>query len=138
MSGPSLTPGPSSKGRGGTLASPLLAFDARAFCRSLAEADQISETDARLAEEVARRNSQTPIRALLDLGLIGEEALADRLAAWCGCARWRSAEDDRPISDKAPYEFMENNAVLLLEPDATLDEARGSDDSQNGHDRTDA
>lgn len=101
-----------------TKASLLLSFDGRAFGRHLVASGELAEVDWRLAEEVARQNGHTALRALLDLGLLGEDALADRLAEFTGCGRWRAEGEEGSIGDALPRRFMEANAALLLAPPA--------------------
>ncbi len=96
--------------------SSLLAFDGGAFGATLTQASEISDTDWRLAEQVSRQNAQTSLRALLDLGLLSEDALADQLASFTGCPRWDPEDEQRLISDAVPRQFMESNALLLLSP----------------------
>jgi len=98
-------------------ASELLSFDAGAFARSLIDAGDISDQDWRLAGEIARRQACSPVRGLLELGLIGEEALAERLARALDAPRWNAAEESRPVSDLAPRRFMLASGALLLAPD---------------------
>jgi len=91
-------------------------LDADAFLRSLVEAHELGEADAHLAMEVSRQHGQTPVRAVVELGLLSEDVLADRLAQACKCSRWKLADAaDRVISDVAPAEFMAANNVLILE-----------------------
>jgi len=93
----------------------LLGFDARAFGRFLIESGDVSEHDWRMAGEVARQNAASPLRSLLDLGLLGEEAIASRLAEWTGAARWTPDDETAPLSEALPVEFMRANAVLALD-----------------------
>jgi len=105
-------------------------IDAQAFLTALVESGAVTDVDARLAREVARQNGHSAVRALLDLGLISEDDLADRLSRHADLPRWRAEEDEASIvSDAAPREFMLNNGVLLLaspgddgeaDPDAPL------------------
>ncbi|MEC9374513.1 MAG: ATPase, T2SS/T4P/T4SS family, partial [Planctomycetota bacterium] len=97
-------------------ANSLMRFDLRSFGQALVKAGELSEVDWRLAEEVGRQNGQTILRAVLDLGLMSEDALADQLSAHVGRPRWKCEEDDASeVSDAAPREFMASNGVLLLE-----------------------
>jgi general secretion pathway protein E len=110
-----------------TPSSALLAFDARAFGRRLVELGEIGEVDWRLAEEVARQNGHTPLRAILDLGLLGEDVIADRLAAFTGLARWRAEGEEREIDGALPRAFLGANAALLLSRPETGEEEGGSE-----------
>jgi general secretion pathway protein E len=96
-------------------ATALLAFDTDAFGASLAQSSIISEHDWRIAHEVARQQGQTPLRALLELGLISEDALANALARALAVDRWTDEDESRAISDAAPRRFMESASLLLLE-----------------------
>ncbi|MFG0274351.1 MAG: GspE/PulE family protein [Phycisphaerales bacterium] len=98
-------------------ASALLGFDTAAFGRALIEAGDIGEQDWRLAQEVARRQGVSPVRGLLELGLIGEEPLADRLARATGAPRWKADDESLPVADSVPQRFMLASSVLVLEPD---------------------
>lgn len=90
-------------------------LDASAFLRSLIESDGLSQVDARLSQEVARQNGHSVVRAVVELGLLSEDAVADRLASACGCRRWRADDAaDWELSDQAPREFMSANNVLIL------------------------
>jgi len=105
-------------------ASALLEFDSQALGRFLIESSQTTEVDWRLAQEVSRQEGHTPLTALLDLGLFSEDALADQLARWTGCLRWKAADELAPISDVLPRQFMAANSLLLLDP------AQGTDEPQ--------
>jgi len=106
----------------------LLAFDASVFLSTLVERDEISGTDQRLALEVARQSGVSPLRAIVDLGVISEEALADLLAGAMGAARWRAKESRGFISDRAPRAFQRSASLLLLE-----DEAGAADGASDAH-----
>jgi len=95
----------------------LLSFDAAAFGRWLVESGDITQVDWRLAQQVATENRQSPVRALLDLGLIGADVLADRLAASIGCDRWNARDEQRSISDRVPASFLRGCDAALLEDD---------------------
>ncbi len=94
----------------------LLNFDADAFARRLITAGELSEMDWRLAQEVARQNAHSPLRALLDLGLISEDALADQVGGETGLPRWRADdEEDAQLSTALPVSFMQSNNVLAFD-----------------------
>lgn len=106
-------------------------LDAGAFLRSLVEAGDLTDVDAQLAQEVARQNGHSVVRAVVELGLLSEEALADKLARQCGCARWVSDDAvDWSISEQAPRQYMIANSALLLT------RAAGADDRAKQADRT--
>jgi len=104
-------------------ASNLLAFDVHSFGEELVRAGAVSDHDWRLAQEVGRQNAHTPLRSLLDLGLIGEEALAERLAAFAGFAPWSDEDETLIVSERLPLEFMRAAGVALLE----AEEAEGGE-----------
>lgn len=99
------------------------AYDAAVFGRALVSRGDVSDQDWRLAREVARQNRSTELRALLDLGLIGEDALADALHEVVGYARWRSggeagapdADSAGELSESLPVDFMRTNFVVAID-----------------------
>lgn len=93
----------------------VLRLDGASFMRSLIEAGDLTEVDSRLAQEVARQNGQTVVRSVVELGLLSEDVIADRLAASCACPRWKRDDEAPAISDQAPREFMRANNVLLID-----------------------
>ncbi len=99
---------------GVAMASGGLRYDARAFARRLTESGQLSEQDVRLAEEVSRQNRQSQLKSVLDLGLMGEDALAESLASFMGLARWDGEEERGELTDALPAAFMRENGVLVL------------------------
>ena len=99
---------------GVAMASGGLRYDARAFARRLTESGQLSEQDVRLAEEVSRQNRQSQLKSVLDLGLMGEDALAGSLASFMGLARWDGEEERGELTDALPAAFMRENGVLVL------------------------
>jgi general secretion pathway protein E len=96
-------------------ASALLGFDAAAFASWLVEGDRLAEHERRVAEEVARQNGQTFIRAALDLGLIGDPALAQALAEWMELPLWDPDSEDASLSGAAPARFLRASNVLALD-----------------------
>ncbi len=104
---------------------PGLRYDGAAFRRSVVQAGALTENDWKLAMEVARQNGLTELRALLDLGLMSEEALAARLSAWSGAARWDAANESGEPSDAVPARFMASAGVLVLEQPAVEGAADG-------------
>lgn len=112
---------------GAAMATGGLRYDARALAARLIESGQLSEQDVRLAEEVSRQNRQSQLKSILDLGLMGEDALADTLAAQMGLVRWNAEDERREIGDALPPAFMRENGVLvLIEP---VDDDAGADGS---------
>ncbi len=95
-------------------------FDGNAFVESLVGAGQLGASDARVAAEVARRNGTTPVRAVLDLGLMSEEALADALGSELGCERFAGPPEGCDLSDGLPSGFMRASGVLLFEGEGGL------------------
>ena len=98
-----------------TPAAELLAFDAAAFASWLVETSRLADHEKRVAEEVARQNGQTFIRAALDLGLISDPNLADALANWTELPRWSPDGDDAPLTSLAPARFLHASGVLALD-----------------------
>ena len=96
-------------------ATDLLRFDAAAFASWLVETKRLAEHEKRVADEVARQNGQTVIRAALDLGLIGDPALAAALAEWTEFPRWDPESDTASLSSRAPVRFMSASNVLALD-----------------------
>jgi len=96
-------------------ASALLGFDAESFASWLVERGRLADHERRVAEEVARQNGQTFIRAALDLGLIGDPALAQALAEWMELPVWNAEEESAALSEAAPARFMRASNVLVLE-----------------------
>ncbi len=93
-----------------------IALDVGALGRALVASGDVRAADWSAAEEVARRTGQTALRALLDLGLLGEDALADAVSAHTGWARWRAAEETGGLSDALPRAFLEAHSMLALAP----------------------
>lgn len=94
------------------------AYNSAAFRAHILGTGDLSDANWRLASEVSRQSGSSELRALLDLGLIGEEALADRLAAWSGAARWRAAGEQAPLIESVPREFMKSSALLVFEEES--------------------
>jgi general secretion pathway protein E len=93
-------------------------YDGAAFRKFILGTGELTEANWRLVQEVSRQNGSSELRSVLDLGLIGEETLADRLSAWSGAARWRAAGERGVLSDGVPREFMKANAVLAFDEGA--------------------
>ncbi|MFM9958160.1 MAG: GspE/PulE family protein [Phycisphaerales bacterium] len=95
-----------------------LRYDARSLARHLVSSGTASEADLRVASEVARRSGTSDLRALLDLGSVSEEALANALSAWSGCPRWRASEESGVLLENGeglPEDFMRAHGVLGFE-----------------------
>jgi len=90
-------------------------FDARRFFERLVAQGELSTEDARLAQEVARQNGISRLKALLDLGLLSESTIADRVATHMGCARWNTQEEAADASPDVPQEFMKSVGALVLD-----------------------
>ncbi|MBL8746469.1 MAG: type II/IV secretion system protein [Phycisphaerae bacterium] len=93
---------------------PGFTYDAGAFRTHVLGTGELTEANWRLASEVSRQSGTSELRSLLDLGLLGEETLADRLAAWSGARRWRAATEQGTLSDGVPREFMKSNTILAF------------------------
>jgi general secretion pathway protein E len=89
------------------------------FRAVLAEAGELTEADFRLIDELMRQHATTELRAILDLGLISEDALADRLASYMGLARLDTSEEAAELepAHTVPIGFMRTNAVLVIAGD---------------------
>lgn len=81
---------------------------------AMVQSRMISPEDRRLSAEIARRQSISQVRALLDLGLVSEEALAETIANHLGFKRWDLEEEGHFPSDLVPIDFMRANCVLLF------------------------
>ncbi|MBL0928103.1 MAG: type II/IV secretion system protein [Phycisphaerales bacterium] len=105
-------------GSGGGGAMRAGSYDGRAFGAMLAARKLIAEEHWRIAGEVARKDGLTELKALVDLGTISEETLADALAEHLGRPRWKPDADDAAtlvLSESVPVEFMRSSGVLVLE-----------------------
>jgi general secretion pathway protein E len=91
-------------------------FDASAFGRSLIESGSLREVDWKTASAVSRQGEQTPLRAILDLGLMSEDDLASAIAKTLGVPLWESKGERALISSALPRAFQSNSGVLALEP----------------------
>ncbi len=98
-----------------TPAADLLRFDATAFAAWMVETSKLADHERRVAEEVARQNGQTFIRAALDLGLIADTTLADAIAQWTELPRWAHDDETAGLSALAPARFMRASNILALE-----------------------
>jgi len=95
--------------------SAALRYDGAALRAALVRRGDIGEADWRVAQEVARQNATSELRALLDLGLVGEDTLAQRLCETTALARWTPSSETGVLSGAVPTEFMALNGVLVLE-----------------------
>jgi len=96
----------------------VLGFDVGVLLDELVGSGDLAVQDRQLAAEIARQQDCTVLRALLDLGMVGEDVLADRVAARCGAARWGGEveEGSEPIvSVLVAPAYQRTNGVLLLE-----------------------
>lgn len=96
----------------------LLSFDAATLLDEMVGEGRITGQDVRLVSEVARQQDCSALRALLDLGLIGEADLAGEIARVCGAVRWDYGEDDAleavEVSGEISRAYQQANGVLLL------------------------
>ncbi len=90
-------------------------FHSGALQELLLARNLITTSDWRIAQEVAKQQGLTPVRALLDLGQIGEDQLADALAALLELPRWQPAGDEGSLAGQVPAGFMRAGMVLVLE-----------------------
>ncbi|MDX2115435.1 MAG: GspE/PulE family protein [Planctomycetota bacterium] len=98
---------------------PGLLYESGSFARVLLGSGEVSEGQWRTAQEIARRQGTSELHALLDLGLVSEAVLAERLSAWSGLPRWKPGEERGALSASAPLEFMRASGVLVLEDAAS-------------------
>lgn len=91
------------------------AFSLEAFRSATAQAGELAAADWRLVNELARQQSLTPLRAVLELGYMGEQAVAERAAGAMCAPRWRPEAERGVISDAAPSAFQRASAILILE-----------------------
>jgi len=98
-----------------TAASELLGFDASAFAGWLVESGRLAEHERRVAEEVAKQNGQTFVRAALDLGLIGDPALAGAIGEWTGLPAWDAEEERASLTERVPARFLRSSGVLAFD-----------------------
>lgn len=98
----------------------VLDFDPSVALDRMEREGLLAAQDRRLAGEIARRQDCTVIRAMLDLGLIGEDKLAECLADACGVDLWGVGDDeedgprDLTVSPLVPEGYQRANAVLVL------------------------
>ena len=98
-------------------ASDLLGFDVSAFAGWLVETGRLAEHERRVADEVARQNGQTFIRAALDLGLMGDPALAAALSEWTGFSEWDAEGERGALTERVPTRFLRSSGVLVFDED---------------------
>ncbi|MCB9838789.1 MAG: type II/IV secretion system protein [Phycisphaeraceae bacterium] len=91
-------------------------FDAGAFGRSLVDQGVLRDVDWKTASAVASQSGQTPLRALLDLGLMSEDDLARAVARSMGAAVWEIKDERGVVSDAIPRAFQQSSGVLAIEP----------------------
>ena len=106
-------------------------YDPAAFERLMTSGAELSEANWKLVNEVSRQQSISSLKALLDLGLMSEETLADRLCACNGRTRWRAADERGSLSTAIPVAFMRSAAVLVLEEDGAPTRVVVSDPSDH-------
>ena len=96
----------------------VLGFDASAMLEGLEREGLIAAADRRLASEVAARQDTTVVRALLDLGLIGEDRLAEVLALACVVPVWSLDEEasgaEVALSDLISHGYQRANGLLVI------------------------
>ncbi|MGP1347530.1 MAG: GspE/PulE family protein [Phycisphaerales bacterium] len=120
----------------------LARFDALSFLDWLASRGKVTQSDVQLARGIAAEREQSLLAALLDLGVIAEESLADALAEATGAPRWSDESDERDgegggggvsiedlVDQVLPVAFMRSaHVVVLRRADAGGDDAQGSGD----------
>lgn len=122
----------------------LARFNPEVFLDALASHGKLSAADVQLARGVAEQREQSLLAALLDLGVIAEEVLADAISEQTGAPRWAfdPTEPDRAPLDLAddvlPVAFMRSAHVLVLReatPESGAEQAGSG--SSTGADDTD-
>lgn len=94
-------------------------FDANAFGRSLVVSGLLRDVDWKTAQAVSRQSEQTPLRTILDLGLMSEDDLARAIAESLGVGLWDHKNEQAAISGALPRAFQSRSGVLALEPAST-------------------
>jgi general secretion pathway protein E len=106
----------------------LLGFDAQLAIAGMQEQGVVGEADVQLALEIARRQEVSVLRALLDLGLVSEQRLAEAVALGCDLGLWEAPEDeaDAPaVSAIVSLDYQRANALLVLDDAGPEDDAGG-------------
>ncbi len=98
-------------------------YDSAEFRRTLLVSGDVTEADLQLIDQFQKQQGATELRALLDLGLVSEESLADRLAAHLALPRWDAAaaeadNDAELLTSAVPLGFMRASAVLAIAGDS--------------------
>jgi general secretion pathway protein E len=117
---------------GGKRAPVGLVYDPAAFRRHCTAAGLATDGDWKLAHEVLRQNGSSELRALLDLGIVSEEGLAEALSAWSGRRRWMCADERADLTSLVPVEFMRVNGVLILDDSARVEEGASAPVGEGG------
>ncbi|MCA9292648.1 MAG: Flp pilus assembly complex ATPase component TadA [Phycisphaerales bacterium] len=78
----------------------------------------LTASDWRIAQEVAKQQGLSEVRALLDLGQVGEEQLADALCQLLSLTRWTLDANEAQLTEHVPIGFMQSGMVLVLEAQA--------------------
>ncbi len=100
-----------------------LVFDAEVFRDHAVRSGVLAEHDWRIAQEVARQQDASPLRALLDLGAVAEPALADSLSAMLEVKRWVAVAERSPLSASVSHTFMSSAGLLVLDEDTDREDA---------------
>ena len=101
----------------------LLELDASAVAEALRTQRSVSETNWEVATRVAENGQHSPLRALLDLGLIGEDDLASTLADHLACPHWTPEGETREDHPGVPAAFMRSAGVLVFAPAADAEDS---------------
>jgi len=96
----------------------LVGLDASRVAEIVRSHPSVDETNWRVAAKVAETNGHSALRALLDLGLMSEDDLADLFADRLACPRWRPAGEPREPSDAVPAGYLRAAGLLAFEPTA--------------------
>ncbi|MEM8834387.1 MAG: GspE/PulE family protein [Planctomycetota bacterium] len=98
------------------------ALDPSAFRAHLRAHAGVSDDDLRLARAVAKQQGVSEVKAILDLGLLSEDVLADHLARALDLPRWRLDDELGLLASDVPASFLESASALLLEEASDADE----------------
>lgn len=111
--------------------SPLtLTYNAPSVRGALKDRGLVDDRNWMVVDEIVRQQGTTELRAVLDLGLVGEEPLADLLAKISGVGRWAPKNETGVLASVVSRSFMAANAMLVLEEaDVTGVDSTGNADS---------
>lgn len=106
---------------------PTLGYNAAAVRAALMSQGLVDDRNWLVVDEIVRQQGTTELRAVLDLGLVGEEPLADLLSEVIGATRWTPKGETGVIASAVSRAFMASNAVLVLEEAEVRDAEEGGE-----------